>query len=102
MPIFISLSPKALGIYLIRGSCRSLIWATIIYFILCYFFLRVWLNNVPVAMAGVLLAIKWQMFNPGNYPFVFTYPYSTVCRYFFDIIVLFLLLAHIRKGIFTF
>ena len=52
---------------------------------------------MPLAIAGVLIAIKWQMFHPGDYPIVFTYPYSTVCRYFFDIIFFFLLLAHIRR-----
>jgi len=102
MPIFVALLAKSLGIFSYTGVLSVLIWATVIYFILCYFFLRVWLKSVPLAIAGVLIAIKWQMFHPGVYPFVFTYPYSTVCRYLFDIIFLFLLLAHIRRGNFYF
>lgn len=98
MTIFSALLAKGLRVVSYTGVLAILIWATIIYFVLCYFFLRVWLKSLPVAIAGTLIAIKWQMFHPGNYPFIFTYPYSTVCRYFFDIIFLFLVLAHIRRG----
>jgi hypothetical protein len=102
MPIFITLLAKLFGSLSYEHVMGVLIGGTIIYFILCYFFLRVWLNNVWLAMAGILLAIKWQMFNPGNYPFIFNYPYSTVIRFGFDIIVLLLLLGHLRLGSFYF
>jgi hypothetical protein len=98
MPIFIALLAKGLGIFSYTGVIGILIWAAIVYFILCYFFLRVWLKSISAAIAGILLAIKWQMFHPGDYPFVFTYPYSTVFRYLFDIVFLYMVLAHIRRA----
>jgi len=101
MPILIALLAKGLGSVSYAGILSILIWASIIYFILCYSFLRVWLKNIPLAIAGVLMAVKWKMFNPGVYPFIFTYPDTTIIRHFFDIIVLFLLLVHTRRGNFN-
>ena len=98
MTVFVSLIAKLSGGLSYERVIGILLTGAIIYFILCFFFLRLWLKNVCIAMAGVLLAIKWQMFHQGIYPFVFTYPYSTVTRYWFDIIALFLVLAHIRRG----
>jgi hypothetical protein len=101
MTVFISLISKILGGLSYEKVEGILIAGTIVYFIFCFFFLRAWLKNVWLAMAGVLLAIKWQMFHQGAFPFVFTYPYSTVVRFWFDVTVLFLLLAH-RRGQFYF
>ena len=64
MPIFIALLAKGLGIFSYTGVLSILIWSVIIYFILSYFFLRVWLKSVSLAIAGVLIAIKWQMYHP--------------------------------------
>lgn len=102
MPIIIALLAKGLGVFSYTGVIGILVWASIVYFIACYFFLRIWLRSVPAAIAGTLLAVKWQMFHPGDYPFIFTYPYSTVFRYLFDIVFLFLVLAHIRRNDFKY
>jgi len=98
MTAFVSLMAKALGGLSYEKSLGILVGGGIIYFILCFVFLRLWLANDLLAMAGTLLAIKWQMFHQGVYPFVFNYPYSTVMRYWFDIIFFLVLLAYIRQG----
>jgi hypothetical protein len=63
-------------------------FAALVYFLLWYFLLRGWLNNVPLAFAGTWLAIKVQMFHPGAFPFALTYPSATVIRFFWDILFL--------------
>lgn len=102
IPIFVTLIANALGGLSYERVIGTMVAGTIIYFIVAYFFLRAWFKSACLAMAGVLLAIKWQMFHQGNYPFVFNYPYSTVVRFWFDVIVFSLLLAHIRRGHFYF
>ena len=69
---------------------------TILYFILCFIFLRRWLNSFVIALAATHLAIKFQMFHSGVIPFVFTYPSATVMRYFWDIVFFLILLRHLR------
>ncbi len=69
---------------------------TIVYFILCFVFLRRWLGSFALALIGILLAIKFQMFHFTAAPFIFTFPSSTVVRYFWDIIFFLLLLGHLR------
>ena len=98
MPILIALIAKGFNLLSYTGILSILIWSSIIYFTLSYFLLRFWLKSLPLAVAGVLIAVKWQMFHPGNYPFVFTYPYSTIFRNLFDIVFIFLILIHIRRG----
>ena len=46
----------------------------------------------------MLWGIRVQMFHPGDYPFVLTYPSATVVRYFFDIFVMACIYRHLQKG----
>ncbi len=97
-PIVMGLLAKGLGLFSYEGMLALLIWISILYFIFSYFFLRAWLNSVPAAVVGVLWALKWKMFHPGVYPFVFTYPDTTVIRHVFDLAFLFLVLRHLQSG----
>jgi len=68
---------------------------TIVYFLLCFIFLRLWLKSFTLSLITVLLAIKFQMFHSGIIPFVFTLPSATVVRYFWDIVFFILLYMHL-------
>lgn len=68
------------------------------YYIGVYALARVWLKSVGLAMAMVILLIKWQMFHPGVSVIIFDYPSASVWRYPLDIFFLFLLLAHLRRS----
>jgi hypothetical protein len=69
---------------------------TILYFILCFVFLRRWLGSFALALIATLLAIKFQMFHATAAPFIFTFPSTTVMRYCWDIVFFFMLLGHLR------
>ncbi len=57
-----------------------------VYYIGWFLLLRCLFNSGLLAFAIVLLGIKWQMFHPGVYPFVFTYGSTTALRFFVDVI----------------
>ena len=46
----------------------------------------------------MLLVIKWQMFHPGVYPFVFTYGSATPMRYSYDVVYFWCIWMHIKTG----
>ena len=81
-------------------SYTHILWfwmgGTILYFMLCFIFLRRWLGSLALGLLATLLAIKFQMFHSGTFPFIFTFPSATVMRYFWDIIFFLLLLGHLR------
>ncbi len=77
---------------------RTLIMAAMIYFIMFYLFLRSLTRNTAAAGAGLLAAIGFQMFHSGVYPVLWQFPSATAIRFFWDIPVLALLLAHARQG----
>ena len=72
--------------------------AAIIYFLLFYFFLRIWLQSLLLALAGTWIAINIQMFHPGSFPFALTYPSATVIRFFWDIVFFLCLLFYSRNN----
>ncbi len=95
-PVLMSWFAKIAGGF----SYTHLLWfwmgGTIVYFILCFLFLRRWLGSFALALIATLLAIKFQMFHSGVTPFIFTFPSATVMRYFWDIIFFLSLLGHVR------
>ncbi len=93
--IFGTLSSMIGGVSYENGL-TLMVWGAIIYYVLLFFLLRSWINNTVLACAGVFLALKFQMFNAGVYPFAFTYGSATVLRAWFDIVVLWSLWAHSR------
>lgn len=88
---------KLLGGFSYENGFLVMMYGTIIYYILCFIFLRRWLNSPVLATAGLLYMLKLQMFNTGVYPFVFTYGSATVMRYWFDILCMMAIAAHIQR-----
>ncbi len=80
-----------------ESGLQMMVAAAIVYYILLFFVMRAWLKSTLLAAAGILLVIKFQMFNAGVYPFAFTYGSATVLRNWFDIIVIAAVLAHIER-----
>ncbi len=97
MPFVVGTVSQWLGGFSYEHVLLVLMMFTILYFIGCYILLRVWLKNTFLAMAGVLLAIKWQMFHYGADPIIWKYPNGTVVRYFFDIVFFILIFMHGRS-----
>lgn len=71
---------------------------SMIYYVLMFWFSLRWFKSVALTLAVMLCGIRLQMFHPGDYPFVFTYPSATVIRYFFDIFVLAAIYCHLQRG----
>lgn len=71
---------------------------TILYYLAWYFLIRRWLESLLLALAVFLLGIKWQMFHPGVYPFVFTYMSATPIRFIYDAAYFWCLWMHINTG----
>jgi len=100
IPVVMSWFAKLTGAFSYPRLLLFLMGGTILYFILCFIFLRRWLGSFALALITVLLAIKFQIFHYTNAPFVFTYPSHTVMRYFWDMAFFLLLwehLIHARK-----
>jgi hypothetical protein len=97
IPILMAWFARFMGGLDYTHAFMFLLWGTILYFVLCYVFLRLWLRSLGIAVAGTLLAIKFQMFHFGISPFVFTLPSATVIRYFWDIFFFLFLLGHLRS-----
>jgi hypothetical protein len=88
---------KLFGGFSYESGFLVMMYGVIVYYILCFIFLKKWLDSAVLAAAGILLMIKLQMFNTGVYPFAFTYGSATVMRFWFDIVCLFCIAAHIKK-----
>lgn len=71
---------------------------TMVYYIAWYFLIRRWFGSLLLAVAVMLLGIKWQMFHPGVYPFVFTYMSATPIRFIYDALYFWCLWRHINTG----
>ncbi len=95
-PIVMAWFAKLMGGF----SYTHILWfwmgGTILYFMLCFIFLHRWLGSWALGLLATLLAIKFQMFHSGTFPFIFTFPSATVMRYFWDIIFFLFLLGHLR------
>jgi len=72
--------------------------ATMVYYVLMFWFSLRWFKSTALTLAVMLWGIRVQMFHPGDYPFVLTYPSATVVRYFFDIFVMAAIFRHLQKG----
>ncbi len=71
---------------------------TMIYYVLFFWLSLRWFKSAAFTLALMLWAIRVQMFHPGDYPFVLTYPSTTVIRYFFDIFFFAAIFCHLRRG----
>ncbi len=98
LPIFVAQLTKLLGGFTYANVLRVIMGVNIIYYLGWYLLLRSWLKNTLIVIAGMLFAVKIQMFHSGVYPIVFTYPSETILRYMFDVAVFALMLGHLRTG----
>ncbi len=69
-----------------------------VYFVLVYVFLRQWLSSRALAVACWMMAFKAHIAFELAYPFVYTYPQSSVGRQCFDIIWALFMLKFIDQG----
>ncbi len=98
LPILVAQLSKILGGFSYEHVLRVMVVVNMIYYLGWYWLLCSWLKNKPLVIAGMLFAIKIQMFNTSSYPIVFTYPSSTVLRYMFDVVLFAFMLGHLRTG----
>ena len=96
MPNMIAALSRFVGGFSYESVLRVLVLLVVIYFILVYAFLHLWLRNTAVAVAGVLLAVRCQMFFMNADELIWQFPMITVVRYFFDIIFFILVCLHLR------
>ena len=96
VPVFFGKIMQLMGGFSYENFLMALLSGIIIYFIMCYFFLKKWLKIPWLAAAGVFLAIKYQFFSyPPTMHHVYCASKSAV-RFFFDIPVFFFLLRHLE------
>ena len=73
----------------IEGIC-------IVYYVLCYMFLRTWLKSFLLAAAAILLGIKAQMFYTMSFPQPLTYLGGSPVRFAFDVLFFIFVWGHLR------
>jgi len=79
----------------IMACCMTLV---IIYMLATYCFLQRWLGSALIALGGVLLIIKLQLFNASAAPLIWVYPQKTCLRYLPDLFVLMALVQFSQKN----
>jgi len=96
--VVISRLTQLLGGFSYEHVMDILVGGTLLYYLGWYFLIRSWLGSLLLAFAVILMGIKWQMFHPGVYPFVFTYASATPMRFVYDVIYFWCLWMHINTG----
>ena len=70
-----------------------------VYFVVVFFFLRLWLKQEIWAAIGVLLALYWQIFTGiGKVEMIWMYPSSTMMRHPMDVFFFLALMLNQRAG----
>lgn len=99
MPIVVGVLSRMFGGVSYENILSVLVWMTILYLSLCFFFLRVWLKNLALAAAGIFFILKFQIFSSAAAdPIIWRYPSSSAARYFFDIPFFLLIFYHLKTG----
>ena len=98
LPILTANLAKFWGGFTYANVFKVLLWGSIIYYLGWYFLLRNWFKSPVIAAAGILFAVKIQMFHANTYPFIFTYPSDTVFRNVLDVVFFALMLGHLKSG----
>ena len=97
LPVILATLAKTLGGFNYLNMLSVIMWISIIYYVLCYVFLRVWLKSLTLAIAAILVGIKTQMFFTLSVPQPLTYPSGTPARFMFDILFFFFVWGHICR-----
>jgi hypothetical protein len=98
LPIVTAQLSKMIGGFTYENVLRVIMGISILYYLAWYLLLRSWLKNIWVVMAGLLFAIKIEIFHTLAYPIAFTYPSGTVMRYVFDVVLFALMWGHLKSG----
>lgn len=96
--VVLSRIAQLLGGFSYEHVMMVMVMGTLLYYLAWYFLLRQWLGSILLVVAVMLMAIKWQMFHTGVYPFVFTYGSATPMRFAYDVIYFWCLWMHIKTG----
>ncbi len=97
LPVVLGFLTTLTGSFSYPHLLGVMIALTIAYYVVFYALVNKWLGSRAVALAAVVLLIKWQMYHPGVVPFVFNYPSATPLRFGLDLLVLGFLLMHLRS-----
>jgi len=95
--IIISRFAQILGGFDYTHVLQVLMLMAILYYLSLYVFVRIWSENILLAIFAVALAVKIQLFNSGVSPLVWNFPQDTPARHFLDIPVLWCLWQHSRR-----
>ncbi len=96
-PIVLTMLTKFIGGFNYLNMLLVLMSVCIVYFLLCFVFLRVWLKSFTLAAAAILMGIKVQMFFTLAVPQPLTYASGTPVRFMFDILFIFAIWGHLCK-----
>ncbi len=96
MPMVFAWINRLMGGFSHEHVLSIIMTGTMIYYAAFFIFAGLWLRSWLLAVIVLLLGMRVQMFHPGVYPFVLTYPSATVIRYFFDILFFLLLGRHLK------
>ena len=96
IPIVLASLAKLLGGYNYMNVFLVIMWICIIYYLLCYLFLRLWLKNFILAAAAILVGIKTQMFYTLSFPQPLTYSSGTPARFMLDIVFMLFIWGHLK------
>jgi len=96
--VVISRLAQFFGGFSYESVMRVIVTGNLLYYLAWYFLVRRWLGSLVLALAVMLMAVKWQMFHTAVYPLVFTYGSTTSIRFIYDVIYFWCLWMHIKTG----
>lgn len=99
--VFVSeIAQHLLGGFTYENALLVMMGVAIVYYLIWYWTFRRFLGGTMLAVIGILIGIRLQLFHEETFPFVFTYPQVTPLRCFFDAILFALLVWHIQRPVF--
>lgn len=98
MPYIFAQLTRWMGGFSYANVFLIIMTGTMIYYVLMFWLSLRWFKSAALTLVVMLWGIREQMFHPGDYPFVLTYPSATVIRYFFDIFVMAAIYCHLQRG----
>lgn len=97
-PVFVSeIAQRLLGGFTYENALLVMMAIAVVYYLIWYWTFRRFLGGTMLAMIGILIGIRLQLFHEETFPFAFTYPQLTPLRFFFDAILFALLVRHILR-----
>ena len=86
LPVFVAGINRIMGGFTYENILLIFTLCAAVYLISSYVLLRLWLKNLTLAILGILLILKFQMFNNAQaHPIIWRLPSSSVVKFIFDI-----------------